>query len=391
MMLKLIIASCCLLFTSLSAADFTVSSYNCGGLSEHYDYIRAAAMQKLMQERYNAEPALMAKAEKIQQLAVKILFGKDPSEQSKAQDEWDRRGYQQFLAKITASPLQENSPNAMWFHRCEELLSNYRIRPVEIRDNEVRKMLLDHFVDLTRGYGLNVDTSDMNRLLSESRRIMAERIFRHHLKYDIICLQEADYLTADVFPENYKVELSQDKESINGIAWNTNRFRLLNVIGNIMQRGFVVLLQELESKRTVLVASGHISGCNPYTVVVSPDTGISDSAKGDNELRSICEVLDNQEADIKIIGMDSNVTPMHPRLKLIKESGYQIDGDNFVDPTCTSPHQILNTRIDWIAVKSNKEIDASVTNIPVFGVGLNSIQTNISDHKPIASRIQYYP
>lgn len=40
---------------SLYATEFTVSSYNCGGLSLHYDYLRAVNMEKLMQERHIAE------------------------------------------------------------------------------------------------------------------------------------------------------------------------------------------------------------------------------------------------------------------------------------------------------------------------------------------------
>ena len=43
-----------------AATEFTLASYNCGALSNHYDHIRAVAMQKLMQERFNAESAEMA-------------------------------------------------------------------------------------------------------------------------------------------------------------------------------------------------------------------------------------------------------------------------------------------------------------------------------------------
>jgi hypothetical protein len=60
----------------LTASEFTMSSYNCGGLSEHYDYLRAASMQKLMQERYIAEPENMSLNEKIQKLALKLTLRK---------------------------------------------------------------------------------------------------------------------------------------------------------------------------------------------------------------------------------------------------------------------------------------------------------------------------
>ena len=60
-----------------------------------------------------------------------------------------------------------------------------------------------------------------------------------------------------------------------------------------------------------------------------------------------------------------------------------------MEPTCTNPYQVLNTRIDWIALKSPNAKAVSVTNIPVLSVGLNNIQTNISDHRPIAAKIAY--
>jgi hypothetical protein len=66
-----------------------------------------------------------------------------------------------------------------------------------------------------------------------------------------------------------------------------------------------------------------------------------------------------------------------------------LDARNFLEPTCSNPYLVLNTRIDWIAVKGNRTALPSITNIPVSSVGLNSIETNISDHKPIAAKISY--
>src|SRR5262245_48829032 len=83
----------------LPAAQFTVSSYNCGGLSEHYDYIREVAMQKLMQERYRCEPELLSQVEKAEQLALKILFA--PEEV--ALREWENRGYSQLINDMAHS------------------------------------------------------------------------------------------------------------------------------------------------------------------------------------------------------------------------------------------------------------------------------------------------
>ena len=92
-------------------------------------------------------------------------------------------------------------------------------------------------------------------------------------------------------------------------------------------------------------------------------------------------------ADFKLIGMDSNVTSLHPRLSILKDNEYTLDYNNFLEPTCTNPFQILNTRIDWITLKTNQK--SHITNVPILSVGLNSLQTNFSDHKPIGAKISY--
>lgn len=376
----------CVFFTNslISAGEFTVSSYNCGGLSDHYDYLRAAGMQKLMQERYMAEPENMALNEKIQKLALKILFSPESSDKSSAENEWNQKGYQHLFEHLTATPTEANSPNTSWHQKVDQVITSYKIRPVVIRDEEVNQMLKDHLSDLTKG-----KEAELPELLQEARALMAKRIFAHHLKYDIICLQEADYLDTSMFPEHYEVAFGESSHSINGVAWNKERFDLVEVVGSVMDRGFVVKLLNKESGKTVLVASGHISGCNPYRIENDPATGLSDSSKGDTELKAIVELFDQGEADFLVIGMDSNVTSLHPRLNILKDASYQLDYENYLDPTCANPHQVLNTRIDWIAVKPGQSPVASIINIPVLGVDLNNIQTNISDHKPIAAKITY--
>jgi hypothetical protein len=367
----------------LTASEFTISSYNCGGLSDHYDYLRAASMQKLMQERAIAEPENMSQNDNIQKLALKILFSPDPQEKLLAQQEWDRKGYQQLFEYLTAVPTDSKSPNTTWNEKVDKMITSYKIRPVSISDEEVNQMLKEHFRDLSRNEDAEVSP------LQEVRTTMAKRIFTHHLKYDIICLQEADYLEPSMFPEHYEVLLTETSHSKNGIAWNKNRFELVETIGNIMGRAFAVQLLDKESSQTLLVASGHISGCNPYRIEKNSATGAADSAKGDAELQTVVELFDRLDADLMLIGMDSNVTSLHPRLNILKDAGYQMDYENHLEPTCTNPHQVLNTRIDWIALKSPHAKAVSVTNIPVLNVGLNSIQTNISDHKPIAAKITY--
>jgi hypothetical protein len=367
----------------LSATDFTICSYNCGGLSDHYDYVRAAGMQKLMQERYIAEPGYMSLNEKIQQLALKILFTRDSQDKLSAQQEWNQKGYQHIFENLTAAPTDTNSPNAAWYQKVDQMITSYKIRPISIFDEEVDQILDEHLKDISK------NNASRSQLLKEVRATMAKRIFAHYLKYDIICLQEADYLDDSMFPKGYEVLFAETPYSKNGIAWNKDRFELVETIGNIIGRAFAIQLLDKESNKTILVASGHITGCNPYRIEKNQETGAIDSAKGDTELQSIVELLENHGADFMLIGMDSNVTSLHPRLNILNNAGFQIDYENYIEPTCTNPYQVLNTRIDWIALKSSSTNVASVVNIPVLNVGLNSIQTNISDHKPIAAKVKY--
>ncbi len=337
-------------FSVVWAGEFTVCTYNCGGLSNHYDYLRAACMQKLMQERHNKEPATMDRIEKMQQLALKIRFSQDPAVQEKAKRAWEEGKYQQFYEHMILSPDNLESPNSSWFQKSEEMITSYKVRPIQLYDEEVAKQLNDHLNDLTGNKEL-----DLNHLLDESRRTMGERIFRHHLKYDIICLQETDYLDDSTFPDQFEARFSNSDHSVNGVAWNSERFELIDEIGEVLGRAFVVELRDRECGKTVLVASGHLSGCNPFQVEEQ------DSAKGDLELQTIVQLFDDREADIKLVGLDANVAVMHPRLAILRGSGYQFDSESRLEPTCTNPNLILNTRIDWIAVKGD---DSSIVHIP---------------------------
>lgn len=371
-------------FSSISAENFTVSNYNCGGLTHHYDYLRGISMQKVMQERYQAEPENMALNDKIQQVALKKLFAITPEEKAAAENEWNQKGYQHLFEKLTAIPSDPNSPNTFWNQRIDEIITNHKIRPVTIHDEEVSKKLNDYLSDMTHG-----KKAGRNILLNEARAKMAQRIFAHHLKYDIICLQEADYLNASLFPENYEVLFGENSHSVNGIAWNKDKFDLVETIGDFMGRIYIAKLQNKQDGKTVLVASGHLTGCNPYRVEINPDTGAPDSLKGDEELKGIINLFQDTDADFKVIGMDSNVTSLHPRLNILKECNFHIDYENFLDSTCTNPYQALDTRIDWIVAKEGSSLLTSIVNIPVFSVGLNSMETNISDHKPVAAKISY--
>lgn len=362
------LAAAAFLLTPLSAFEFTVCSYNCGALSDHYDYIRSVCMHKLIQQRYDEEPDLMDALEKIESAALKILFADDP----KANQEWEESDYETSFKQITAHPDSPGSVNAKWRALSEKIVTTYKERPIVIHDPEIRSLLFEHIKDLTRS-----EKGELSNVwFDAARRVMAKRIFAHELKYDILTLQEADYLDESLFPVEYEVRFDGDVHSVNGIVWKKERFEIVQEIGNVMGRGYVVLLKEKVSGKKILVASGHLTGCNPFTVENS------DSERGDKELQALLSIMESVDADLKVIGMDSNVTATHPRLALLKEAGFRVDCAKFLGPTCSNPWQVLDTRIDWIAVKSG-----NVSNIPVNGVGLNSPQTNMSDHKPIAARI----
>ncbi len=336
-----------------STEQFTVCSYNCGALSDHYDYIRAVSLHKVVQQRYDEEPELMDLVQKVEALALKICFTEEPEDL----EEWTNSEYEGLIPLIAAE-----KPNQKWRELSEAIV---------IHDEEVHTLLLEHVKDLTR----SEETTLSNASIDATRRVMAKRIFANELKYDIIALQEADYLDASLFPENYSVRFAGSNHSVNGIAWNHERFELVEEIGNVLGRSYVLLLRQIDTGKTVAVGTGHLRGCNPFLRVGD------DSAQGDGDLLVLIEVLDSVRADMKLIAMDSNVTASHPRMNLLKDAGYMVDYEKYLEPTCTNPYQILNTRIDWIAVKSG-----SISNIPVMGVGLNCPRTNLSDHKPIAAR-----
>lgn len=358
--LSLLFLTCSL----LSGTEFTVCSYNCGGLSDHYDYLRAAVMQKLMQERANAEPELMDLNDKIQKVALKKLFnGK-------------KNDYPPFPQQVIDAKI-----NASWNEKWDATISHYKVRPVIISDNEIMEMIDNQLRDLT-----GKTEGDLQERLSETRSIMAQRIFNRQLKYDILCLQEADYLNSSLFPSQFDVLFDENTHSKNGIAWNKDRFEWIETIGNLMDRAFIVKLVDKDSKKTILVASAHLTGCDPYQVQYDPETKLKDSAKGDKELKALLQLFSTQSADFKIIGMDSNVTSLHPRMRLLKKAGILLDAENHLEPTCSNSYFMLNTRIDWIGIQSDSP-NISIVNIPLYNIGLNSIQTNISDHKPIAAKI----
>jgi hypothetical protein len=335
-----------------------------------------------MQERHMAEPVAMSESDSIQKLALKILFASG-REKAQAQKVWKKKKFDRKVAKLILDPA-EGGPNVFWSKRIAEVITSYKVRPIVIHDDKVAFSLNEHLKDLTR----RSDSSDSAALLDEARTIMAKRIFDSYLTHDIIALQEANYLNAGMFPVRYQVLFSSTGHLKNGIAWNTDKLELVESLGDVGGKSLVLLLRHKESTKTVMVAAAHLTGCDPFRMVVNPSTGLPDSAKGDGELQAVVDFFKQHDADVKIIAMDSNVTSLHPRLKILKDASFKVDYENYIDATCSNPYMALNTRLDWIAIKgiSGKE---KIVNIPVMNVGLNSPQTNMSDHAPIAAKIEF--
>jgi len=331
-------------------------------------------MGKILQERYNREAPLMNRFEEIQRIALTILFAQSPQETKDAKRKWEEQKCSQFLKEIVS---ENGSINKRWLEVSEQTITPYDIRPIVIHDEDIKQQLLDHARDIT---GRLKGPITLNSLLYISRKKMAQRIFSHQLTHDIICLQETNYLNADLFPEHYEVQFSNNTN--NGIAWNTNRFEFLEAF-DCLDHAFALLLRDRDTQEHLFVSSAHLSGCNPFFCVDS------DADKGDRELQALLDTARDVEAKVKVIAMDSNVTATHPRLELLKQANYTLDCKNYLDPTCANPHVLLNTRIDWIAVGQDSHEPPSIANIPIFGIGLNDFRTNISDHAPIAATISY--
>lgn len=378
MCIKKLIISSLLILSTAYGGEFTVASYNCGGLPGHYDYIRSVALYQLTLERALLEPEVINELETIQKLALKIIFTEDPLEKHYAKQLWESEEYANRFLTLTSHPHTENSINAVWREKNAATVSGHKIRPTVIYNNEVKALLENHVQDLTG--------KELNSGLEETIQVMAKKIFKEHLNFDLIALQEAYYMNPALFTDQYEVKFSEHNH--NGIAWNKERFELIETLGEISSRGFVLLFVDKESGKKVAVASGHLTGCNPFEREFDSVTGEPDSAKGSRELMQILEILEQSGADIKILAMDSNVTATHPRLHLLKDTSYLLDYNNHLEPTCTSPWQILPTRIDWIAGKSSNTL-ITLKNIPIEGVGLNDPYSNMSDHNPIATMISF--
>lgn len=351
---------------------FTFSSYNLGCLRDHYDYMINARMSILIGERLSLEPMEMALIETIQEVACRRFLSKDSVIRQNAERQWCEFGYEEKLEKLFLPPGSEGSIHQKWYERSQAMMSDFKTFPIEINDSRITEIVKK------QAGGLGFDD-----ILAERQRLY-QKIVRDTLGTDILCFQEADYMPGDLLPFGYASIASNRGKMIQRIAWNTSRFELVQNIGDIAkEKGLVVILRDKTTAKTVAVAAAHLQGCNPFQRVFDLN-GIPDSKKGDEQLLLVIQALDQTKADVQIIGMDANVTALHPRLKILLDKGYELDGEHFFETTCSSPYFICNTRLDWIAAKG-----ASIINVPVKSVNLNSLCTNPSDHKPIAAKVHY--
>lgn len=310
----------------------------------------------------------------IQQVALKILFG-NAQDSATAQQEWEQNGYQYVADTLASSPIESTSPNSYWHQKCLNTITPYNVRPISVWDKQVYASIRSRL-------------GTPPRSPAAIRTWIARTIFASNLRTDIICLQESEYLNQYIFPSNYAVVFAPNTHQRTGIAWNRNRFEEVEVIGSVANKAFAVKLRDRVNNKVILVASGHFTGCNPYRTEQNPHTGALDSARGDAELQNVVDMFNTHSVDLTLLGMDSNVTSLHPRLRILKDAGFELDYTNYLEQTCTNPYYVLNTRIDWIMIKSPSQT-ATITNLPIPNIGLNNIADNFSDHKPIAASVSY--
>lgn len=362
--------------------SFTVCSYNCGGYIKHYDYLRTACLQEIMRRRFESEPDLMDLIFKIETLALKKLLSTDPKEKKLAENEWVHNNYEKTIDDIAGPIHSLLSPNNFWNKESNRMITPYNQKPTFIYDKDVLEKINKQIQNVTKENRI----LNFYEALDATRRIMMQQTIQDFLPYDILCLQEVEYIDPSMFPDKYNVLLN--KTSHTGIAWDKSRFT--KATEHHLDKCTVVQLIDNQTNKIIAVASGHIYGCNPFKVEMNSKTNKTDSPKGDRQLRQILNYLNSKTSNIEILGIDSNVTAMHPRLKILKDENFKIDYRKFIGPTCTNPVHLLNTRIDWIALRFSPLhcSSASINNLPVE-LELNNINTNASDHVPIASVVKY--
>ncbi len=231
--------------------------------------------------------------------------------------------------------------------------------------------------------------------LQQNRQQLLKRMFADFANSgsDLICLQEAYTITPADLPPGYAMAQDTtpgfDKRQPIGqgdttVIYNTQRFKY--VTHNAGHKFTVVKLLDKTTKKTVSVASAHLKGCNPFTPtqVLNRRTNQMemDDIQGNKQLEEIQDTFASFQSNVNIIGMDANVTPLHPRIQGLIGNKFFFDAKKHFNPTCfVDPIYFIPTRLDYIAANCTNG-SCKITNEATTFTGKNP-----SDHTPITSII----
>lgn len=372
--------------TGINKFTMKVISYNCDCLSNNYAYLRSIVLGELIKKRkeinnVNENTNDMIINEEIQKLALKAKFDKDQQSLS---------SYEQYLKnnEKLIEQLSSEDGSIEWINELNKSMTLFKDRKVnvDILDNSIKQKFKNE-TKINEKNKANIVSNDVMKF----RKINFKELFCKKLcPYDIMCLQEADYIEPSMFPKNYNGVFSKASVDKKAIVWDKNRYLCIEVTDELIINKknekenvyFAVQLIDKYFHIRLLVISGHFAGCNPYQPIYTD--GKMDSNRGDINCQQTIKFANDKSSkysiDITIIGMDTNVTAMHPRMDIIANEDYKIDTTNW-EATSTNPVQIVDTRIDHIAMKS-KYSTMKIKNIPINSVLLNDA-FNPSDHKPI--------
>lgn len=356
------------------------------------DFWAARIVNALYSEREVEESSDMAKLAKVQDVALRALCGK-PKEGDEVIDK-DIKG---IISDANNQPWKDKRIKRLAQSTEEnEKMGNLNpdgspVKHFVVAKDQIKKVADDIAKETKEApvYGWKALSSKVEKYRQEMFAKYMQQ-FAVEEGSDIIALQECGgYVSSPAelkkrLPKGYSVKLSDGKKRAaggDGIAFNTERFEFKKKLdigkdGKGNERGIAVKLYDKITQKTVVVASAHLAGCNPF------HDKKGDGTAGTTLFANMLDAMDKAKADIQIVAMDSNVTATHPRLKELPKHGYKLDCEHHVYPTCVNPLSILNTRLDWIAVKS-KDGKGTIENAQIKGVD----KMELSDHKPIAAMV----
>lgn len=155
----------------------------------------------------------------------------------------------------------------------------------------------------------------------------------------IICLQEAprDPQTGNIdivrlkswLGDSYDFRSGDNEDTL--VAWDTKQFALKKQIETPKAKGInaselftIVDLEHKDSKKVIRAISGHFQGCM-NTKQLEPD-----AEEGTRQMNLALKIAesDTKGVDVAFFGCDANVEPEHPRINILKNSSYTLDGEH---------------------------------------------------------------